>query len=191
VCERGGVGRVGGERGEERKRGGGAEAGVRDGGRHVGVPRARVAPQRQRVRGEEEEQLRGQGGAGAVARRRAVRDEAGRVQLTRNGGHLRGDGGGGRGGEVGGGGRDGDGDGVRAGGEDGQQREEVGGEAGRIRHTGRGSMTQPSSPKVFFTARLLLRRFSLLASNLGVIESAGQTLLLYNGISASLSFNTV
>jgi hypothetical protein len=132
VCERGvaragSVGRVGGERGEERERGGGAEAGVHDGGRHVGVPRAHVAPQRQRVRGEEEEQLRGQGGAGAVARPRAVRDEAGRVQLTRDGGHLHGDGGGGRGGEVGGGGGE---DGVRAGGEEGQQREEIGGEEG-------------------------------------------------------------
>jgi hypothetical protein len=112
------------------ERGGGAEAGVRDGGRHVGVPRARVAPKQKRVRGEEEEQLRGQGGAGAVARRRAVRDEAGRVQLTRDGGHLRGDGGGGRGVEVGGGG--GDGDAVRAGGEEGQQREEVGGEEGEL-----------------------------------------------------------
>jgi hypothetical protein len=57
-----------------------------------------------------------------------MRDEAGHVQLPRDGGHLRRDVGGGRGGEVGGGG--GDGDGVRVGGEEGQQRDEVGGEEG-------------------------------------------------------------
>jgi len=109
VARAGGVGRVGGECGEERERGRGAEAGVRDGGRHVGEPRARVAAQRERMRGQEEEQLRGQGGAAIVARR-PVRDEAGRVDLPRDGGHLHGDGGrGGGGGEVCGG----SGDGVR------------------------------------------------------------------------------
>nr|CAB3466913.1 unnamed protein product [Digitaria exilis] len=85
VARADGVRRVGGEGREEGERGGGAEAGVRDGGRHVGEPRAGVAAERERVRGEEEEELRWQVGA--------VRDEAGRVDLPRDGGHLRGDGG--------------------------------------------------------------------------------------------------
>jgi len=95
VARADGVGRVGGERGQERERGRGAEAGVRDGGRHVGEPRARVAAQRERVWGQEEEQLRGQAGTASAV---AVRDEASRVDLPRDGGHLRRDGGGGGGG---------------------------------------------------------------------------------------------
>ena len=73
---------VGGEGGEQGERGRGAEAGVRDGGRHVGEPRARVAAQRERVRGEEEEQLRGQG---TICRHYMVRGEASGFNLQRDG----------------------------------------------------------------------------------------------------------